>query len=231
MDNPIITVNNLNKYYGKKQILKNISFTVNPGDCVAVVGANGCGKSTLLKLLTGTDTKRDGTITILGKDISENKNYISRHVGYIPQENPLFENLTVIDNLRLWYGDSSLLLDKELSDGKLGFFGLGQYKKYKVSKLSGGMKKRLSIACAIAHDPEILVLDEPGASLDLVCKQDIRNFLSEYNKTGGTIIITSHEQYELSLCNRMFLIKNSMLNEIPPVEDTELMELIKPSHN
>lgn len=231
MDNPIITVNNLNKYYGKKQILKDISFKVNPGDCVAVVGANGCGKSTLLKLLTGADTKKDGTITILGKDISQNKNYISRHVGYIPQENPLFENLTVIDNLKLWYGDSSLLLDKELSDGKLSFFGLSQYKKYKVSKLSGGMKKRLSIACAIAHDPEILVLDEPGASLDLVCKQDIRNFLSEYNKTGGTIIITSHEQYELSLCNRMFLIKDSMLNEIPPVEDTKLMELIKQSRN
>ena len=105
-------------------------------------------------------------------------------------------------------------------------FGLDKYTHYTVNKLSGGMKKRLSIACSLAGAPSILILDEPGASLDIVCKTDICDYLSNYGKNGGTVIITSHEECELALCSRMLFIENASIRELPPVTGTELMHLI-----
>ena len=105
-------------------------------------------------------------------------------------------------------------------------FGLDKYTHYTVNKLSGGMKKRLSIACSLAGAPSILILDEPSASLDIVCKTDICDYLSNYVKNGGTVIITSHEECELALCSRMLFIENASIRELPPVTGTELMQLI-----
>ena len=84
----------------------------------------------------------------------------------------------------------------------------------RVDRLSGGQKKRLSIACALAKQPPVLIMDEPGASLDIVCKEDIKNYLQRYMQSGGTVILTSHEQTELELCSRMYLLKNGTMHEL-----------------
>jgi ABC-type multidrug transport system ATPase subunit len=110
---------------------------------------------------------------------------------------------------------SVIISGKEVYKAPLQDFIKQLRKKYPVEKLSGGMKKRLSIACALAKDPPILILDEPGASLDIVCKEDIKNYLKSYLKNGGTVIITSHEEAELDLCNRMYLLQNGVLTELP----------------
>ena len=149
------------------------------------------------------------------------KKLYKKYTGYIPQENPLFENLTVLDNLKLWYCDNIDGISPVMER-----FGLTKYARYTVSRLSGGMKKRLSIACSIAGEPPVLILDEPGASLDIVCKSDICSYLLEYSHSGGTVIITSHEEGELSLCSRMLLIENTTLHEIKPVTGAGLMQLI-----
>lgn len=105
-------------------------------------------------------------------------------------------------------------IDDDMAGGILSRFGLDAYRSYDVSKLSGGMKKRLSIACAIARDPQVLILDEPGASLDIVCKEDIKNYLRSYVNTGNTVIIASHETGELELCDRIYLMAGGRLTEL-----------------
>lgn len=221
MSDTILEVMNLKKAYLKRIIFDKVSFSISQGEIVGIVGANGCGKSTLLRILAGADRPSSGTIEYFGENPFKNRGLFTRYAGYIPQENPLFDNLSVLDNLRMWYCNNSSDIEPIMEQ-----FGLTPYAKYAVRKLSGGMKKRLSIACSIANNPPLLILDEPGASLDILCKSDICRYLSEYRAKGGTVIITSHEESELSLCDRMLLIENTSIREIKPATGDELMKLI-----
>lgn len=206
-----IEVNNIQKKYGKRVVLKDISFSADSGECIGIVGANGCGKSTLLKILAGVMKPKSGNISYGGSNPLARHKVFSDCIGYIPQENPLFDNLTVMDNLKLWYCDSCHSLKEDIDSGIIKRFGIDHYLKYTVRHLSGGMKKRLSIACGVVKNPPILILDEPGASLDIVCKEDIKNYMQEYMNQGGTVIIASHEERELSLCTKMFLMEDGVL--------------------
>lgn len=227
----VLEVRNINKAYGRKKILSDVSLCAGQGECIGIVGANGCGKSTLLKVLAGAHKADSGSIMCYGRELTGNHRFFSEKIGYVPQENPLMERLTVLDNLKFWYCDSHKDLGRDLKDGIPAMFGLGEYAGYTVSKLSGGMKKRLSIACALAKDPPILILDEPGASLDLICKEDIKNYLNNYLAQGGTVIITSHEDSELALCNRMYLLQNNTLTQLDEcLLGSELRERMSLSH-
>lgn len=210
----IIEVNDICKKYGKKQVLKGATFHAKQGECVAVVGANGCGKSTLLGILSGTLKADSGNIFYDGKNPLADSKVFSRYIGYVPQENPLMDQLTVYDNLRFWYCDSNRSIAADMQNGILKEFGLDAYRNYTVNKLSGGLKKRLSIACALAADPRILIMDEPGAALDLICKEDIKRYLKKYLAQGGTVLITSHEEAELSICDRMYLLRDGVMEEL-----------------
>lgn len=211
----LIEVRNITRKYGRKKVLKDISFTADNGQCIGIVGANGCGKSTLLKILSGAHRPDSGSISYGGENPLAKKAVFSRYIGYVPQENPLFDNLTVLDNLKLWYCDSSRSLKDDINNGIIAEFGVSRYLKSTVRNLSGGMKKRLSIACAISRNPRILILDEPGASLDIVCKEDIKNYMKKYISEGNTIIIASHEEGELSVCTDMYLMDNGVLEKLP----------------
>lgn len=120
--------------------------------------------------------------------------------------------LSAYDNLRLWYCQSSLSLEKELEDGILAMLGISDFLKVPVRHMSGGMKKRLSIACSIALSPDILLLDEPGAALDLICRECIEAYLREYRARGCLILIATHEEREIALCDRLFLLKEGRLS-------------------
>ena len=209
-----IEVKEIKKSYGKREILKGVSFYVKKGECVALVGANGCGKSTLLGVLAGTLKAASGEILYNGENPLQNRKIFQKYVGYVPQENPLMDKLSVYDNLRFWYCDTDRSIDKDMKSGILKEFGLDTYRNYPVTKLSGGLKKRLSIACALAANPQILIMDEPGAALDIVCKEDIKRYLLKYRQQGGTVLLTSHEEAELLLCDRMYLLKEGVLSEL-----------------
>lgn len=219
-----IEVSHISKSYGRKKILNDITFTADKGECIGIVGANGCGKSTLLKVLCGAHRPDSGDIIYDGSSPLSRKSVFRKLVGYVPQENPLFDNLTVLDNLKLWYCDSTHNLKNDIKSGIIADFGIDKYLHSTVHTLSGGMKKRLSIACSIAGDPSILILDEPGASLDIVCKEDIKNYMLKYISDGGIIIIASHEEGELSVCSRMFLMNDGVLSDIAP--ETSLSSLM-----
>ncbi len=212
-------VRNIQKKYGKHEVLKDINFEASMGQCIGFVGANGCGKSTLLGILAATIKSNKGEITIEGNNST---------IGYIPQDNPLLSGLTVKDNLRFYYCDSKKNLKEDLISGIPALFGLTKYATFPVEKLSGGMKKRLSIACALANDPSILILDEPGASLDMLSKAYIQNYLKEYLSAGNIVLIASHEETELSLCDRIYLLESGVLSEIPlPFDKRKLIERMK----
>ena len=220
-----IEAENIRKSYGRKTaVLNSTSFHAASGEYIAIVGANGCGKSTLLEILAGSLKADGGSLKIDGIDAFADAKVFQK---YVPQENPLMEKLSARDNLKFWYCDTGRNMEADLLNGVPAVLGVSEYLDKRVDKLSGGMKKRLSICCALAKNPPVLILDEPGASLDIVCKQDIMNYLSAYTKSGGTVIITSHEEGELKLADRMYLLKNGGLNELDhPVIGNELLELI-----
>ncbi len=211
----IIEVNDIHKKYRRKKVLTGASFYADTGECVGIVGANGCGKSTLLNILSGSLTPNSGDILYNGVSAMHSRRIFSEMTGFVPQDNPLMGHLSVYDNLRFWYCGSGHNLDADMINGLPHRFGLDNYRNTDVSKLSGGMQKRLSIACALAKNPPITILDEPGASLDIVCKEDIKNYFTSYLEQNGTIVITSHEIGELSLCDRMYLLQDGILTEIP----------------
>ncbi|MFG6326933.1 MAG: ABC transporter ATP-binding protein [Lachnospiraceae bacterium] len=213
MDNIILKVENIRKSYGRHKVLKGAGFACRAGQCIGIAGVNGSGKSTLLSVIAGIQKPDEGTVTAYGVDLQKNKSYISRCIGYVPQENPLIEDLSVMDNLKLWYCDSPWDLKTELESGFLKKLGINEYQKKAVRKLSGGMKKRMSIAIAVHNKPGILLLDEPGASLDLLAKKIIRDYLKWYISTGGTVIIVTHDNEELDMCDALYVVSEGRLIE------------------
>lgn len=220
--NKMISVKDITSAYGRKAVLRGASFEAERGECIGIVGANGCGKSTLLSILAGTLKPKSGEVCYYGQAAWQmtragktccNKEVIRKMTGYVPQENPLLPELTVYDNLRLWYTDSKCL-KQELEQGFLHLLGVQEFVTGQVSKLSGGMKKRVSIGIAMSGMPPVLLMDEPSAALDLICKEDIRKYLEVYLQRKGTVVITTHEESELALCNKLYVMKDGKLQQI-----------------
>lgn len=209
-----LEISQIRKSYRGHLVLDGIGLAVPPGTCVGIVGSNGCGKTTLLSILAGAIRAESGSIRYHGVEALGHPKVFAREAAYVPQENPLMEELTVRDNLKLWYHGSRKRLEADLQNGAAAMLGIGDMLGRTVSKLSGGMKKRLSIACALSNHASVLIMDEPGAALDLECKAAIRDYLRNYIAGGGAVILTSHELAELSLCNVMHVLKDGKLKAI-----------------
>ena len=220
----LISAKNITKRYGKNSILKDINLEVNKGECAVIIGSNGCGKTTLLSILAGSNKPTSGQIIIDGNNALANAKVFDRMIGYIPQENPLMEGLSVKDNLKFWYMGTGRSMEADLVNGAPVIFGVNKFLNKKVEQLSGGMKKRLSICAALAKNPPILILDEPGASLDIVCKQEIKEYIKNYMAVGGTVILASHEDYEIGLATKMYLLNDGVLKEVKVGTHNEVMK-------
>jgi ABC-type multidrug transport system ATPase subunit len=208
-------IENISKSYGKKRILNNISFSVNPGECIGLLGVNGSGKSTLLNILASGIKADNGSYSF---------DQPHKKVSFLPQENPLIEELSGWDNIRLWYdGKSKDIADICNSDIITGL-GVNTFLYDKVKTMSGGMKKRLSLAIAMMNRPDLLLLDEPLAALDLLCKNGILQYISRYITSGGSVIIATHEESALSICSSIYILKNG---ELIPAQDKNIERLTK----
>lgn len=227
----MVEVNDIHKSYGRKNILKGISFAMKDGTCTGIIGVNGAGKSTLLSILSGISKPDCGTVLYDFNGIrfipAKDTNHLT---GYVPQNNPLIEDLTCMDNLRLWYCNSTLKLKDELDHGVLKMLGIDEFLHTKVKNMSGGMKKRLSIGIAVADNPSLLILDEPGSALDILCRETIRNYLTAFKNRGGSIIIVTHDEDELALCDDIYIMNNGILDKIPTnISGKELCSYLKAS--
>lgn len=194
--------------YGSKIVLKDLSLHLRKGNCTLITGANGSGKSTLFSVLAGIKRIRSGRLLLDGKEIG--KVQLQKKIGYIPQDNPLFPELTVKDNLLLWYGGKETL-QKEMRDGIIERLRLNEILKKRVDTLSGGMQRRVCIGCAMAGNPQILIMDEPGAALDPECKEVLYACLEDYCKAGGTVLMSSHEKADWESADEIYLLKDGKL--------------------
>ncbi|MBO4395253.1 MAG: ABC transporter ATP-binding protein [Eubacterium sp.] len=207
-----LTVSGICKQFRRnKPVLTDVSFSANGGECIGIIGENGSGKSTLLSIIAGCLKRDAGEIVFDGNSLG--KGDFAKSIAYVPQDNPLIEELSVRDNLRLWYGnDLSTIMDG--GDDLTGILGIHEFIDEKVKHLSGGMKKRLSIGLAASERQPVILLDEPGAALDLPCKERIGVYLNARKSRGHIIVIATHEEREIALCDRILLLKNGDLNQI-----------------
>ena len=204
-----LSVENIQKRYGRNRVLTGASFGADRGDCAGIIGTNGTGKSTLLRILAGVLRANGGRCLWQGEDLLKNASLRSRTVSYVPQGTPLIEELSARDNLRLWYGPKEL--ERSLDEGLLRQLGVQEFLKTTASRLSGGMRKRLSIGCAFARDPAVLLLDEPTAALDLVCKERILDTFDSFRRAGGLLVLVTHDQWEMELCSQLHLLSGGKL--------------------
>jgi len=202
-------IRSVRKFYRNNQVLKDITFAASKGTCTGILGPNGSGKSTLLNILAGVLTADKGEFLWQGKDLFKDPSLRSKTVGFVPQGMPLMSELNAWDNLSLWYDKA--VLERELEEGVLAMLGIGEFLKTPVHKMSGGMKKRLSIGCAVASDPQIMLLDEPSAALDLVCKEKILNYFRDFKKRGGILILSTHDVQELEVCDSWYILRDGVL--------------------
>jgi ABC-2 type transport system ATP-binding protein len=199
-----LEIKDIVKKYSKKTILNGVSLIAEGGACMGILGGNGCGKSTLLSILAGLSRADSGSLTT-------EKDGGKAVIGYVPQGTPLMEELSARDNLRLWYSSDDL--KRELEDGVLKMLGVDAFLKVPVRKMSMGMKKRLSIGCAVYGNPDILLLDEPTAALDIVCKERIYAYIEHFRNKGGLVLFVTHDIHEFELCDKCYVMSGGVLTE------------------
>lgn len=204
----MIEVKDIRKKYGKKQVLSGINFTVKSGEMIALIGPNGCGKSTLLQIMAGCLAADHGEVYYYGKKAQKADVY-RKYTGYVPQENPFLDQLSVRDNLKLWKkGD-----DTQLQEA-IRTFELEPILLQTVESLSGGMRRRLAIACALMNQPPIILLDEPTTALDFAHKDKIYQMLDAHRKSDGIVIVATHEEEEIRKADRVLLMQKGTLTEL-----------------
>lgn len=219
----LIEIYGIRKRYGKKKVLRGVDLVCEGGQCIGILGANGSGKSSLLGILSGTYLSGGGSFYCDGINLFRDYKRRSYMVGFVPQGTPLVEELTAKDNLLMWYTKKDMY--RELRDGVLKYLGVGDFLHTPVNKMSGGMKKRLCIGCAMAKRPPILLLDEPTAALDLACKEWIVSYLRTYKASGGVILLATHDVMELELCDSIYILKEGVLE--PYLYDGDLHKLVQ----
>ena len=197
----MIRVSDIHKKYGHNIILEGAEIEAAPGQTVAIVGRNGCGKTTLLQIIAGALKPDSGSVTIFGKDALKDKKVFGKYVGYVPQDDPLIGSLSVRDNLKFWASGV-----KEPDKSVAAAFDLEDILDKPVDTLSGGMKRRLSIACAIERKTPILILDEPTTSLDIYYQECIRDWMKEYTAAKGTIIMSTHSMQEIEGADKVYIL-------------------------
>jgi ABC-2 type transport system ATP-binding protein len=205
----VLEIINIEKRFHEKSVLRGISFGAPSGKMIGIAGYNGCGKSTLLEILAGILKPDNGEMRMDGVDLLKNRKLRQKIIGYVPQGTPLYEELTAMDNLLMWYSRSEIR--ESLDQGILGLLGIQDFLHTEVRHMSGGMKKRLSIGCAMTDMPRILLLDEPTAALDLLCRKQILAFLQLFCSRGGSVILVTHELSELRTCDMVYVLANGLL--------------------
>ena len=210
MNTTTIEINNLNKKYGDILAVKNINFKIDKGKIIGLLGPNGCGKSTTIGMMLGLIKPTSGTVFINGQNIEHNRTSLLEKMNFISPYIELPKKLTVEENLKVYgrmYGVNNL--QEKISD-LMKQLNLLDFKKRKTGELSSGQKNRVSLAKALINDPEILLLDEPTASLDPDVGDYIRTYIEDFaSKKGKTILLASHNMIEVErLCHEVMMMKN-----------------------
>ncbi|MBS3151091.1 ABC transporter ATP-binding protein [Candidatus Woesearchaeota archaeon] len=209
-----IEVKNLSKSFGKHQVLKDVSLEIPAKKIFGIIGPSGCGKTTLLKTMIGFWDSDSGEIRYETRDLKKNSKFIRQIVGFATQENCVYPKLTVRENLRYFGTLSNVPKSTLLSNIEkvIKFVRLEDSGDELAENLSGGMQRRLDIACALVHNPRILILDEPTEDLDPILRKDILALIKKINQDETTVVMTSHLLHEAEqLCDIIAILHNGRL--------------------
>lgn len=213
----IISVEHVSKYFGEKAVLNDVNLQVRKGEFVTILGPSGCGKTTLLRLIAGFQTASEGVITMSGKEITQTPPH-KRPVNTVFQKYALFPHLNVYNNIAFGLKLKKLpsaTIEKKVKQA-LKMVGLTDYEDRDVDSLSGGQQQRVAIARAIVNEPEVLLLDEPLAALDLKMRKDMQMELKEMHKSLGiTFVYVTHDQEEaLTLSDTIVVMSEGKIQQI-----------------
>ncbi|MCD9022413.1 ABC transporter ATP-binding protein [Cohnella silvisoli] len=210
----ILEIRNLTKKFGDFVAVDNMSLSVREGEIFGFLGANGAGKSTTISMIATLLRSTKGDINLLGKSITSHGKFAKTNIGIVPQDIAIYENMTAYENVRFFaglYGLRGALL-QERTEEALEFVGLGDKHKSYPKNFSGGMKRRLNIACAIAHRPKLIIMDEPTVGIDPHSRNYILNSVKKLNEMGCTIIYTSHYMEEVEeICTRIAIVDHGKI--------------------
>jgi len=206
----VLEVQHISKKYGKQKVLNDISFHATKGEIIGFLGPNGAGKTTTMKIITGCLDADEGNVFIENYDISKEKLKAKKLIGYLPEDNPLYEEMYVVEYLeyiaKLYISGIPVNNLKELVKMTIEQVGLKSEAHKQISKLSKGYKQRVGLAQTIIHNPDLLILDEPSSGLDPNQTDEIKNLLFELSK-DKTILFSSHTLAEVaSICTRVIII-------------------------
>lgn len=225
--NNFVTVEHLTKKYGELVAVDNLSFSVKEGEIFGFLGPNGAGKSTTLNVISTLADYEKGEINISGYNLQKQARKIKSVIGLVPQDIALYKTLTANENVSFFaalYGLRGQQLKNAVQDA-LRFVGLSDHAKMRVGKMSGGMQRRLNIACGIAHRPKLIVMDEPTVGVDAQSREHIMESIRTLRSKGATIIYTSHYMPEVQeICDRIAIIDHGKLVAMGTEE--ELLEVV-----
>lgn len=231
----LLSIKNLTKRFGDYVAVDNLSFEVKEGEIFGLLGPNGAGKSTTINIMTGLLKPTRGEIYLFGKDFKSNERQIKSQIGLVPQSLAIYSSLSAEENVSFFAGLYGLK-GKELKaavEEALEFTGLLEHRKTQAKKFSGGMARRLNIACAIAHKPKLIIMDEPTVGIDPQSRNHILRSVKELNRQGCTVIYTSHYMEEVEeLCSRIVIMDHGKVIAegtkealISIVSDTQSLEI------
>lgn len=221
----LLEVKKLSKSYEDKRVVNELQLQLNQGEILGLIGPNGAGKSTTVKIIIDIETKDEGEIVFLGDNIEKDKQKYKKSIGVVPQDIAVYDDLSAYENVKFFcslYGYTGKEL-KERTKEALEFTGLWERRKDFPSKYSGGMKRRLNIACSIAHSPKLLIMDEPTVGIDPQSRNHIMEAIRVLNERGTAVIYISHYMEEIeTICNRVIIMDHGTVLEDMDKEELKI---------
>lgn len=209
-----ISIDHISKSYGDTQALKSVSFEVGEGELFGLIGPDGAGKSTLFRILTTLLLPDEGEATVAGHDIIDDYRLIRKEVGYMPGKFSLYQDLSVEENLSFFATIFGTTIEENYDLIKDIYIQIEPFKKRLAGKLSGGMKQKLALCCALIHKPRVLFLDEPTTGVDAVSRKEFWEMLKSLVKKDISILVSTPYMDEASLCDRIALIQHGEILSI-----------------
>ena len=213
-----ITLYNINKSYKKVKAIKNISFDVEPGELFGLIGPDGAGKTTIFRILTTLLIPDQGVATVSGFDVIKDYKAIRNAVGYMPGRFSLYQDLTVEENLTFFATIFGTTIEENYDLIEDIYVQIQPFKDRRAGKLSGGMKQKLALCCALIHKPKVLFLDEPTTGVDPVSRKEFWEMLKRLQQKGITILVSTPYMDEAALCDRIALIQDGEILEVDTPE-------------
>jgi ABC-2 type transport system ATP-binding protein len=209
-----VVVDNVKKYYGQVVALKGVSFSAHKGEIFGLIGPDGSGKSTLYKIMTTLLLPDSGTVEVDGFDVVKEYTEIRNRIGYMPSKFSLYKDLSVEENMKFFATLFKTSIEENYYLVKDIYSQIEPFKKRKARNLSGGMKQKLALSCALIHKPSVLFLDEPTTGVDPVSRKDLWTMLKKLSEQEITIIVSTPYMDEAKLCDRIALIKEGEFMKI-----------------